>query len=118
MSKKQYVPAHIAARTLANQVADDAPPAQRVAAPQFGAAHIDRHEPYMPERELAKNLLEIALRDALKSYKPNIASNPTTEQIQEAREFWMGEDCEPWVQIAGMSWEGVVEVRRRIQEAM
>lgn len=81
-------------------------------------ADTNRPAPYQPQKQLALNVLEIALRDALKEYRPNVVSNPSTEQTHEAREFWMGEDCIPWVTLAGMDWEGVVEVRRRIEEAV
>lgn len=64
------------------------------------AAHHDRGEPYSPSRELAKNVLEVALRDALLEYSPGVVSSPKPEQQEDARVFLSGDDLLPWAQLA------------------
>lgn len=81
------------------------------------AAHHDRGEPYSPSRELAKNVLEVALRDALLEYSPGVVSSPKPEQQEDARVFLSGDDLLPWAQLAGLDWGDVAEIRRRVDTA-
>lgn len=72
-------------------------------------------EPYDGWAELARNVCEVALREAIGDYSDNSKAFISPRARREARDFWLSDDCLWWLKLAGVSTEGLRTVRELIR---